>query len=133
MIVPLVDKFGLRKFGLIFALFVSFVFGLTLPYLRGNALPYWPWAVSGVLLFLSLIVPAALKPLYILWMSMGHYMGILNTKIILCLIYYLVFTPIALVFRLADKDPMERNWKTNEISYWKDSRQQPAKHMENIY
>ena len=67
-------------------------------------------------------------------MYLGHYLGIVNTKIILGLIFYLVFTPVALFLKLFGRDPMDRKWKEETgASYWKPSNKQPRKHMENPY
>ena len=51
-------------------------------------------------------------------MKFAHVLGWMNTKIILTLIYFLVITPLALLFKLIGKDPMERKITATE-TYWK--------------
>lgn len=58
-----------------------------------------------------------LKALYGYWMKFAHALGWVNTRIILSLVYFLIFTPLALIFRLLGKDPMERRFEVVE-SYW---------------
>ncbi|MEK7851087.1 MAG: SxtJ family membrane protein [Deltaproteobacteria bacterium] len=58
-----------------------------------------------------------LKTLYKSWMKFAHALGWVNTRIILTVIYLLIFTPVALIFKVIGKDPMER--KIEKInSYW---------------
>lgn len=63
------------------------------------------------------IIMKFLKLLYNAWMKLAHALGWLNTRIILTLVYILIFTPIALFFRLIGKDLMERRLEAVE-SYW---------------
>jgi len=129
------DKQGFRRFGFVMALFIALIFGLFLPWLAGTqTMPLWPWVFSACFIVWSLVWPMGLKFVYKPWMYLGHYLGIVNTKIILGLIFYLVFTPVALFFKLFGRDPMERRWKKETgASYWKPSNKQPRKHMENPY
>jgi hypothetical protein len=50
-------------------------------------------------------------------MRFAHALGWVNTRIILTLVYLLTFTPLAIIFRLMGKDPMERRFEAVE-SYW---------------
>lgn len=57
------------------------------------------------------------KTLYKAWMKFAHALGWVNTRIILSIVYFLIFTPLALIFRLIGKDPMERRFD-EAGSYW---------------
>lgn len=50
-------------------------------------------------------------------MRFAQALGWVNTRIILSLVYFLIFTPIALFFRLIGKDPMDRSFEKRD-SYW---------------
>lgn len=50
-------------------------------------------------------------------MKFAHMLGWVNTRIILSIVYFLIFTPIALFFRFIGKDPMDRRFKSVG-SYW---------------
>lgn len=50
-------------------------------------------------------------------MKFAHALGWVNTRIILTVVYLLVFTPVALIFKLIGKDPMERRFDEVD-SYW---------------
>lgn len=58
-----------------------------------------------------------LKAFYKSWMKFAHALGWVNTRIILTVVYLLIFTPVVLIFRLIGKDPMERKFKKVN-SYW---------------
>lgn len=58
-----------------------------------------------------------LKAIYKGWMKFARALGWVNTRIILSLVYFLIFTPIALFFKLIGKDPMSMRFEAVD-SYW---------------
>ena len=123
-----------RQFGLTLAVFISLVFGLFIPWLKDSPMTTWPWIVSAVLSGWAAILPGTLGILYRPWMAIGHRLGLINTKLILGLMFYLVFTPVALFLRLMGKDAMHRTLNDKSTaSYWKESPKRPDDHMEKIY
>jgi hypothetical protein len=75
--------------------------------------------IAGVLLVSAYALPTALKPLYAVWMKAAFILGWINTRVILMLLFYLVFTPIGLVTRLMRLDLLERKLDKDKASYWK--------------
>ena len=134
-IVPEIDKNGLREFGFVTATIISLLFGLLLPYLFDRPLPDLPLAfkLSVGLSALALILPVILKPLYVVWMYIGFVLGWINTRIILCILFYVLFTPAALVMKIFRKDPMHRKITETAKSYRQSSHRQPKHHMEKPY
>ena len=57
------------------------------------------------------------KKLYKAWMKFAHLLGWVNTRIILTLVYFLIMTPLALIFKVVGKDPMNRKLGGQD-SYW---------------
>jgi len=128
------DKAGYRKFGVTMALVIGLLFGLFFPWVFSKNIPYWPWIVAAVFMFLSLMVPMKLAVVHKPWMKFGHIIGAINTKIILSVVFFLVFTPMALLFKLLGKDPMKRELANKSLtSYWVKSKQQSKEHMEKVY
>jgi Saxitoxin biosynthesis operon protein SxtJ len=105
-----------RSFGLVFA--VAFAFFGLIPLLHGKPLRLWYLAASAVFLLLALTVPSVLHPLNGLWMRVGLLIGKVTNPIITGLMFFLVFTPAALVFRLLGKDPLRIKLDTAATSYW---------------
>ena len=76
------------------------------------------WSIGGFLFVSGLLWPQILKPLYVLWMLLAHMLSWVNTRIILGVIFYLIFTPIALVMRIAQRDGLQKKINKNASSYW---------------
>ena len=113
------DKKTLRKFGIIMA--IAFLVISSLLFFRhkhtGSA---HSLIIACIFFIIGLVLPALLKPVYIVWMRFAVILGWVNTRIILVILFYLVFTPIGLVMRLFRIDPLEREKK--EGTYWKNKR-----------
>ena len=107
-----------RQFGL--------MMGLVLTVL--GALFYWKgrpnvslalWTAATVMVGSGLLAPAALRPVFRVWMKFAHAMGWFNTHLLLVLLYFLIFTPMGLVMRLFRPDPLQRKIEKERPSYWK--------------
>ena len=93
-------KKELRQFGIVFAVGFGVLFYLLLPLIFGASLKLWPALVSLFFLLAAFVAPKALKYIYIPWMKLAHVLGRINTTIILSLIFYLLITPLGMIFRL---------------------------------
>ena len=106
----------LRKFGLVTAAMLVLFFDLLIPWIWGMAMPLWPLQAGAVLVVMALVVPAALRPVYKVWMRFAEALGWVNTRIILGLIFYVIFFPFGLVMRVFN-DPMKRKLDQSAQSY----------------
>jgi hypothetical protein len=70
-------------------------------------------SLAGVFLLCALLLPATFGRF---WMRLGGILGFINTRIILAVVYYLMFTPSALVMRILGRDPLRR--AKQDGSYW---------------
>ena len=127
------DKQELRKFGLVFAGMFILIFGLLLPWIWDKSSPMWPWIVAAVFVAAALLVPMTLGPVYRLWMKIGHVLGWINTRIILGVMFFLIFAPVALLLRLLGKDMLRRRLDTSATTYRIASEQLPRDRMERPY
>jgi hypothetical protein len=110
------DKKELRKFGITVGLVLVIIAALLLYYTK----PSYPYfGVIGFLLILfGLIYPAVLKPLHKGWMSLAVVLGFIMTRVILSLLFYLVFMPMRFIARLFGKRFIDLRFKTESVSYW---------------
>lgn len=123
----------LRNFGLIMALvFFLFFVGAYFELFKYSTFN-WSLVVSIIFVFFALVVPRYLVIIYIPWMFFGEKVGAVNTKIILGIIYYGLFTPIALVFKLFRKDPMKRKIDKKITSYKIYSKNKNIEHMDSPF
>ena len=104
--IPELDTKGLRRFGLQFAALIALFFGLLLPWLFGFTYPLWPWLAGGAVALWSLLAPDSLDYLYRPWMRFGLLLGRITSPIVLGILFFLVFTPAALVLKLLRKKLM---------------------------
>ncbi len=134
MKIETLDKAGLRKFGLIMALVIALIFGLFFPWVFNLKMAIWPCVISSILLGWALLLPDTLVFIYKPWMMLAYYVGIFNTKILLIVVFFVVFFPTALFLKLLGKDAMNRQFKDKSInSCWKKSKKQFKDHMEKVY
>lgn len=71
---------------------------------------------ASVLVVLALLAPRLLRPAHRVWMLLALVLGFVMTRVILAVMYYLVFTPIGLIMRVLGRDPMNRQF--GDESYW---------------
>ncbi len=76
------------------------------------------WGLAGLILVLGLIAPAAYRPIHRFGQWLGGAVGVLLTWVLLVPLYYLVFTPGALLLRLQGRDPMHRRLRDIKFTCW---------------
>jgi hypothetical protein len=110
------DKKDLQKFGIT----VGFVLGLfgALFLWRGKGVYVYLFIISGIFLLCGLIVPRLLKPIQKVWMTFAVLLGWLMTRVILSILFFLIFTPMGLLARLFGKDFLSLKFNNNTDSYW---------------
>jgi hypothetical protein len=105
-----------RSFGLVMAgCFAVIAFG---PLLRHHPMRPWAAAVSGIFLVLTFTVPRALTPLNKAWAKLGILLGRIVSPVMLGVLYFTVFTPMALILKLAGKDLLHLKRDGRARSYW---------------
>ncbi|NOQ64499.1 MAG: sxtJ [Methyloprofundus sp.] len=128
-----ISKNQLREFGIVFAIGMILIFGLGIPLLANKPVPIWLSILTLPVAFIALVLPIILKPFYILWMKIGAVLGWINTRIILGFIYFVVFMPVGLCMSIFAKDPMQRRFEKDRVSYRINRTPSPAKNMERPY
>ena len=123
-----------RTFGIMMGAVIAVVFGLALPWLFGKGIAVWPLVLAFAFAGTAWFAPLALVPVYRVWMTFGHYAGWINTRIILGIAFLLLFTPIAMFFRLTGRDALQRRTpEDGRTSYWHDSETPNPEQMKRMY
>jgi hypothetical protein len=106
----------LRKFGLL----VGGVFGFLTVWCWWRAKPWYGYlAIPAVpLIVLGLFVPKSLKWIYLAWMSLALFLGLIVSTVLLTIFFYIVVTPIGLVARAFGNDFLSRRFEPERSSYW---------------
>ena len=113
---PTIELPSNRKFGFLF----TFVFGLVAAYFYLNAsilLAHFLVFASVAFLIVTIIKADVLLPLNKLWMRFGLLLGIAVSPIILSVIFFGMFTPIAVLMRMSGRDELRLELK-NKASHW---------------
>lgn len=131
--IPELDRKGLREFGLLTGGIVAVLFGLGFPFLLDHPLPVWPWAVFAILAAWALVAPLSMRPLYRGWMRFGLLLNRITTPLVLGILFFIVFTPIALAMRLLGRDTMMRKFEPDAKSYRVSSHKHSKQTMERPF
>jgi hypothetical protein len=76
------------------------------------------WAAALALRLLGLFRTEWVKPLFLGLTLLTFPIGWVVSHIVLALLFYMLFTPVALVFRLMGRDPLNRRLDPQAETYW---------------
>lgn len=111
------DKKTLRKFGITMG--AAFFIIAFIVFIRHKDNFFLLLSISAIFFILSFSAPLLLKPVYISWMRFAFILSWVNTRLILFIIFYLIFTPIGLALRLFKVDLLDRKIDKQKETYWK--------------
>lgn len=108
-----------RTFGFVFTGIFLIVAGYLWLY-DGKPLAIQAFLVlAAAFLAFTLFMPIALRPLNKAWYKLGLLMGRVVSPIVLGILFFILITPIAIVMRLAGRDPLKLR-KQDVQSHWID-------------
>lgn len=108
---PTNKKFG-NFFTIVFIIVASYFYfnkSLNLSYIFG--------VVAAVFILVTILKDDLLLPLNRLWMRFGLLIGMIISPIVLGLIFFTLFTPVAIFMRLFGRDELHLKYK-KKSSYW---------------
>ena len=76
------------------------------------------WAAGALIGAMGLAHPPAALPAYVALMAVALPIGWVVTHVVMAVLYYGLFTPIGLFFRLIGRDPLHRRFDADAPSYW---------------
>ncbi len=122
-----------RTFGIVFAVILAVLAAIKA--IRSGPVPAW-WfgGSSALILVVAISAPRALYPLRRAMTAVARVIGWVNTRVLLTLTFYILFTPMGLIARLIRKDLLKIRFKSREDSYWlpheqKEFRKEDYKHQ----
>ncbi len=104
-----------KQFGTVLGIIIGMI---ALWPLIERALPVW-WllSIAAAIIMAALCLPAIFKPVLKVWMPLGHLLGTLSTWLLLAVVFFVLITPMALLFRLLHRDQLKLRRETCD-SYW---------------
>lgn len=107
-----------RKFGLFFTLI--FLIAAIYFYLDDyEILSYIFGLLVVTFLIISIYNPKVLAPLNIIWMRFGFLIGKIISPIVMGIIFFGIFTPLAIIMRLFGRDELNLRYKKNDSDWVK--------------
>lgn len=131
---PPVDRQSVRQFARVMAGALVLV-GLWVWHEGNRQGMQWLAGAAGLFLCLGLVAPVVLRPVYLAWMYLARVLGWVNTRLLLGLVFYTLFTVIGLTMRLLGRDPLDRRREPGRDSYFvrRDSPLLPKEHYERQF
>lgn len=119
----------LRQFAVLWIVFFS---GLAAWQGRGHAMLAWfLFGVAFAVGLLGVWRPRAIRPIYVGWLVLAFPIGWLVSRIVLAAVFYLVFTPVALLFKIIGRDALQLRRSADKETYW--SAKPQADHPRRYY
>ena len=89
---------------------------------------------GAVLLLLGTFFPQYTVAFHNAWMKLAAALGFVNSRILLAIVFYGIFTPLGLMLKLSAWDPLNRRRKKTS-SYWvpRVSTRQPREQFERLF
>ena len=110
------DKKEFKKFGITMAVVFSLISIFLFWKEYSNAIYFLSIAV--IFLVFALLFPKLLKYLYNIWMTFAAIMGYFMSRLILSLIFIIMFAPVGIITRLIRKDILKMKIDKSAESYW---------------
>ena len=109
-----INKKQLIEFGLVIGFGFPIIIGWFLPTIFGHPFRLWTLGISFLSIFSLLCKPTLLRYPYIFWMTLGHILGWLNSRILLSIIFIFMVMPISIIMKTLGHDPLGLNRKKLE-------------------
>ena len=122
-----------RAFGFVFAVFFSIV--ALWPLLNSAPIRLWAAGVAGAITAAAVFNPNLLQPMNRLWFRFGMLLHKIVNPLVMAFLFFLTVTPIAIIFRLIGKDPLNRKPDPTCASYWieRDPKELSPESMKNQF
>jgi hypothetical protein len=110
------ERRDLRSFGITFGIVLGLLGGAL--WWKGKDSYPVVAALSALFFASGLFVPGILRPLQKAWMTLAVILGWFMTRLILSILFYVIFTSIALISRIVGKKFLDLRRDSSKKSYW---------------
>ena len=108
----------LKEFGLTIGIILIILGAVGL--WRGKDIAIYFLGIGILFITLGITLPSILKPLQKVWMGFSVVVGFFMSRVILCILFYAVLTPMGLITKLLRKDILDQSIQKEKNSYWHD-------------
>ncbi len=119
----MIKKKDLKNFGFIWTS-IFLLIGM-IPLYKNEPMRIWALVTALSFMAITLLNPLLLTRFYKLWIRLGEFMGNIVSKVMMFILYFFLFTPIAFVLRFLGKDLLSKKIDRSQKSYWIRREKQP--------
>ncbi len=128
-----VDRKKIRDFGIVMFTVVGLIIPAFLSWRADWIITDWMtrlFIFGSLFLAVCVILPKPMQPVYRAWMTLAILLGLVMTKVIISLVFYLMMVPIGLIRQLVTGDPLKQKADPDAETYWvkKEQESDPAQY-----
>ena len=112
------------SFGLLFAfIFLAISF---YPLIKGDTINLYFLVFSICLFFITFFLRKLLYFPNLIWIYLGIFLSIITTNIFSLIMFFLIFCPIGIFFKVCRRDVLNKKINNNIDSYWQNRIEKPG-------
>ena len=96
------NQSSVKSFGILF--FIVFLLISFWPLINSQSIRIWPLPIALIFLLLGILKSKILIPLNNAWIKLGEILGLIIAPLVMCMIYFIIVTPIGLLMKIIGKD-----------------------------
>ena len=120
-----------RSFGLIIGILLMGYSGYV--YFLQHTIHPWLMVLGLLITLAAIFFPGIIYPFRVAMETIGYWMGIVNTYVLLTLIYFILFIPVSLLFKITGKDSLKLKRDKRVSTYWIKKTPQNESSMKNQF
>jgi len=121
----------LREFGFLIGIGFPIIIGWIIPEISGYAFRPWTLWLGIPALTIGITKPTLLRYPYKGWISIGHTLGWINSRVTLGIIFIIVLQPIALIMKLFKYNQLRK--KKKKIESYRENTKDKSIDMTRIF
>ncbi len=95
------------------------VIGILVPFIKKQQhIHFWALYAAVFVLVIRCFKPMWLAPVYKIFLKITHFIGKINTAILLGIIFYLIITPIGFIIKLTKSKNFAKGFNKSVDTYW---------------
>lgn len=76
------------------------------------------WTLGAIVFFIGLVNPSGVRPFYVGLTALTFPIGFVISHLVLGFVYFIVITPLALIFRIMRRDELHCSIDPEATTYW---------------
>ena len=108
----------LRQFAVLWILFFAGLASWHGPFVSTSSLALFSVLLALNVGLVGLAKPPFIRPIFVIWMIAAFPIGWIVSRVLLACVFYGIFLPVGLCFRLVGRDVLKRRYDPGQAAYW---------------